>query len=110
MYVYILKLLNGKNEIEYYVGITNNIQRRLSEHMNGIGGRYTKGRTVLKLVWLAEVNCRSDALVVEGFLKRPENRRLKYMILGLIKWTEGLKRRWEELKNEYNIKEVRIYE
>lgn len=108
MYVYMLRLLNKKNEIEYYVGITNNIQRRLVEHMNGTGGRYTKGRKVLRLVWLAEVNCRSDALVVEGFLKRPENRRLKYMLLGLMNWTDGLRRRWEELKSEYNVKEVRI--
>lgn len=38
MFIYILKLSNGK----YYVGKTDNINKRFSQHLNGVGAKWTE--------------------------------------------------------------------
>ena len=45
-YVYILKCQNG----DLYTGLTNNLERRISEHQQGKGGKFTKDVRVEKLL------------------------------------------------------------
>ena len=49
-FVYILKCSDNS----YYVGVTNNPERRFVEHQQGISMSYTKSRRPLKLVWISE--------------------------------------------------------
>ncbi len=50
-YVYILKCSDGS----YYTGVTNDIERRVYEHQEGlIGGCYTHNRRPVKLVYIEE--------------------------------------------------------
>jgi putative endonuclease len=48
--MYILRCADGS----YYVGSTTNLERRLWEHNEGIGARYTARRRPVELVYSAE--------------------------------------------------------
>lgn len=63
-YTYILLLTNGK----YYTGITNNLERRLSEHNNNksISTRY---RTPVKLIYKNSHTSRTSARNEEVIIK-----------------------------------------
>ncbi len=65
-YVYILQSLkNGK----LYVGHTNNLPRRLYDHNNGWGSKYTCQNGPWKLVYSESHPDRSSAIKRERFLK-----------------------------------------
>jgi len=64
--VYIIQCKDGK----LYTGITNNLNRRLSEHNSGHGGRFTKFRKPVKLVYYQILPTRSKALKKEIEIKK----------------------------------------
>ena len=64
--LYILECSDGT----LYTGITNDFERRLSEHQNGRGAKYTRGRRPVKLVYFEEYVDRSDASKREMEIKR----------------------------------------
>jgi len=64
-HVYIIECKDDK----LYTGITNNLNRRLSEHNLGNGGRFTKFRRPVKLVYYREVLNKSEALKKEIEIK-----------------------------------------
>ena len=63
--VYVLECDNGS----FYKGKTNNIKRRINEHINGRGAKYTKLHKPVKLVYLEYFDSESEALQKEKFLK-----------------------------------------
>jgi len=65
-YVYILQCSNNT----FYVGITNNVKRRLKEHNSGKGGRYTKARAPVTLVYSEAYKTKAKALKREIQIKR----------------------------------------
>lgn len=70
-YVYILLC----SDSSYYVGVTGNLERRLSEHqMNLIKGCYTSSRLPVKLVWHGIFNDIRYAIVFEKQVKRLEQK------------------------------------
>jgi len=64
--VYIIRCKDGK----LYTGITNDITRRLTEHNSGHGGRFTKFRKPVRLVYYQELLSKSDALKREIEIKK----------------------------------------
>ena len=65
-YVYIL---TNKNNKVMYIGVTNNIQRRLYEHKTGLIEGFTKKYNVHKLVWFEETCDVKSAIEKEKQLK-----------------------------------------
>ena len=65
-YVYILTNVNGN---VMYIGITNNLKRRLYEHKNGIFEGFTKRYHVDKLVYYEHFFNIRDAIAREKQLK-----------------------------------------
>ena len=62
MYVYILKC----SDDTFYTGVTNNLERRVTEHNSGIGEEsYTKSRRTLKLVFYSLFNDPNTAIAYE---------------------------------------------
>ena len=55
--IYILRCADGT----LYTGITNDLDRRMSEHETGQGARYTKGRGPFQLVYQETRQGRGDA-------------------------------------------------
>jgi putative endonuclease len=76
--VYVLRCCNGF----LYIGLTNNIERRLKEHERGKGSKFVRSRR--PFVLLKTIPCRNsgDARRLEYRLKRL-TRNKKIEILGL---------------------------
>jgi len=53
-----------------YIGVTTNIERRIKQHNEGKGARYTRGRGPWTTLACHSYNSRSDALKVEARLKK----------------------------------------
>jgi putative endonuclease len=65
-YLYILKCINGT----YYIGHTDNLEQRLSEHHLGlINNCYTKNKRPLELVFVKDFPTRDAAFHAERQLK-----------------------------------------
>ncbi len=63
-YVYILKLSNG----DYYIGRSDNLKRRMSEHIKG-QERTTSNFLPLKLVTYLGFESKTKAVLFEKYLK-----------------------------------------
>jgi putative endonuclease len=69
-FVYMLECADGS----YYVGWTAHLERRVAAHNAGRGGRYTRSRRPVKLVFSEEQPDRSSAQHREAALKRLSRR------------------------------------
>ena len=69
-WMYILECCDNS----YYVGSSNDLKRRLSQHQDGKGSVYTSGRLPVKLVYCEEYNRVSEAFYrekqVQGWTRR----------------------------------------
>lgn len=63
--LYILRCGDGS----LYTGITVDVQARLSQHREGTGAKYTRGRGPLKLVYVEDCENHSHALKRECQVK-----------------------------------------
>ena len=66
MYIYFLT--DEKNE-RLYIGVTNNLERRMQEHRSGLIAGYTKRYSLHKLVYCEEYGSTADAICREKQLK-----------------------------------------
>lgn len=64
-FVYILLCADGS----LYTGISNNPQQRFLDHKNGKGGRYTRLRKPLKMLYIEKLPSKSSALKRELQIK-----------------------------------------
>lgn len=65
-FVYILLCNDGS----YYIGSTNNLEKRFKDHVDGNGGRYTRSHKPLRIVYKEELATKSEALKREAQLKK----------------------------------------
>ena len=77
-YVYILECRDGS----YYVGQTDDLDRRLDEHASGGGCRHTARRLPVRLVWSEGFSERGEAKAVEEQLKRWSRAKKRALIGG----------------------------
>lgn len=74
-YIYILKCADDT----LYTGITNNLDKRIKQHNEGKGAKYTRGRGPVALVKFFTRNTKSDALKLERQIKKlPREEKLKF--------------------------------
>lgn len=64
-YVYILLCADGS----FYTGSTNDLKKRFAEHQKGKGGRYTRSKKVVRLIYSEKLAAKSDALKREWEIK-----------------------------------------
>ena len=64
----------------YYTGWTTDPQRRLKQHNNGTGSRYTRLRRPVEMVHIEEVPDRSAALKRELAIKRLPRHRKEQLV------------------------------
>lgn len=65
-FVYLLHCSNGS----YYVGHTDNVDRRVGEHNAGKGAEYTRKYRPVKLVYQEALGSEIEAMMREGQIKR----------------------------------------
>jgi putative endonuclease len=77
-HLYILECGDGS----LYTGVTTDIERRIREHQEGTGARYTRTRGPVALVHAEECGSRSQALSRECAVKSLPRRKKNELILG----------------------------
>jgi putative endonuclease len=65
-YVYVLECSDGT----YYTGYTTNVDRRVAEHNDGTGAKYTRGRQPVTLVHMETYETQSAAMQREHAIKQ----------------------------------------
>ncbi len=65
-YTYILECKDGT----YYTGWTNNLDKRLKDHNDGKGAKYTKARIPVALIYYEEFQTKEEAMSREYAIKR----------------------------------------
>lgn len=85
MYVYLLRCRDGS----YYTGVTNDINRRLSEHNSGVDPAcYTYSRRPVSLAFCEEFANPNDAIAAEKQIKGWSRKKKEALI----------EKNWERLK------------
>jgi len=69
-YLYVLKNKKGS----YYIGTTNNIERRIQEHNNG-KSKATKNRGPWNIVYTEKFRTRSQAMKREYYIKSQKSKK-----------------------------------
>lgn len=87
MFVYIL---TNKTNSVLYIGTTNDIRRRLSEHREGIAEGFAKKYNATKPVYCEEIKNPHDAIQREKQLKRWSRQKKIHLI-------ESLNPEWNDL-------------
>ena len=68
--MYFIYILSNWDDSVLYIGVTNNLQRRLYEHRNGLADGFTKKYNVHKLVYYEYTNNAYSAITREKQLKK----------------------------------------
>ena len=66
---YFVYILTNTNNTTFYIGVTNNLYKRLYEHKHGLIVGFSKRYKLKKLVYFEDCTTVSDALVREKQLK-----------------------------------------
>ena len=79
-YVYIL---TNKNKTTLYIGVTGDFQKRISDHYEGIGSKFTRKYAIKHLIYYEIFDNITDAIQREKQLKR-WSRSKKESLIGTI--------------------------
>nr|WP_297770843.1 GIY-YIG nuclease family protein [uncultured Butyrivibrio sp.] len=75
-YTYILECADGT----YYCGWTNDLEKRVKAHNEGKGGKYTRARLPVKLVYHEEFDTKEEAMSREWHIKQLTRNQKKELI------------------------------
>ena len=73
-YVYMLQSKGAKSVT--YVGYTNNLSKRITQHNNSKGAKFTRGRK-WRLIYKEKLNSKKEAISREYYIKHNRNLRNK---------------------------------
>jgi putative endonuclease len=76
-----LYITENRNDA-FYIGITNNLERRLKEHQCGKGGNYTRRNRPIKLLYTEQFAKKDQAEKREKQIKRWSRAKKKALISG----------------------------
>jgi len=65
-----------------YTGITTDLSRRVHEHNQGKGAKYTRGRTPVEIVYFERYDSRSSASKAEAAFKKLSRKKKLEIIKG----------------------------
>ena len=91
---YYVYLITNRNNKVLYIGVTNNLERRLYEHKNKLIKGFTEKYNVNKLVYFEHTNDIEFAITREKEIKKW--RREKKNIL-----VESTNKKWEDLSKKW---------
>ncbi|MDR4950274.1 GIY-YIG nuclease family protein [Neobacillus cucumis] len=76
-YFYVLTCRDGS----LYGGYTNDLKRRIEQHNEGKGAKYTRGRGPVKLTYYQAYDSKSEALKAEYWFKQlTRKKKLEYLM------------------------------
>ncbi len=92
--MYFVYMLTNWNDNVLYIGVTNNLQRRLYEHRNGMADGFTKKYNVHKLVYFETTPDVKAAITREKQLK-------KWTRIKKNKLVETINPQWKDLSADW---------
>ena len=72
-----------------YTGISNNVQRRFSEHLNKRGAKFFRAHTPKKIVYIENGHTRSSASRREAAIKKQSRAEKLYLIVSETNEVQG---------------------
>ena len=63
-------MISNKNNNVLYIGVTNNLERRMYEHKNKLIDGFSKKYNCNKLVWFKHTECIEEAILKEKQMKK----------------------------------------
>ncbi len=70
MRAYYVYMMANKHNTVLYIGVTNNLLRRVREHKMGVNEGFTKRYNCHKLVWYQELHNINEAIRLEKRMKK----------------------------------------
>lgn len=70
MKTYYVYIMTNQNNKVFYIGVTNNLQRRVYEHKNGLLEGFTKKYNCKKLLWYKDTDDINSAIQEEKRMKK----------------------------------------
>ncbi len=87
--MYYVYIITNKNNTVLYTGVTNDLQRRIYEHKNGINEGFTKKYRIHKLVYFETFSQIEDAIAREKQIKaKSRNNKERLINSGNPEWTD----------------------
>lgn len=83
--VYLVRCSDGS----LYCGATTDLERRVQQHNQRVGSRYTRTRLPAKLVWSSRELSKSEAFREEYRIKRLSKIMKEELVDGASDWWEG---------------------
>lgn len=100
MYTYLIRCLDNS----LYCGYTTDIDRRISEHKNGVGSKYVSAKGFLKVEIVFKLKDKSSAMKLECFIKRLSKKKKEELIEGSINHLKGCNVKYNIYNNKSNVK------
>jgi putative endonuclease len=94
---YYIYILSNKNNNVVYVGMTNNLERRIIEHKRKLINGFTKKYNLTKLVYYEYTNDVNAAIKRENVIKKWRREKKNLLI-------ETVNKEWKDLSGELGIK------
>ena len=69
MKIYYVYILTNKYRTVFYIGVTNNLAKRIEAHKEGVGSAFTQKYNVKSLIFFEEFTSISQAILREKQLK-----------------------------------------
>ena len=92
-YTYMLKCKDNT----YYIGYTNDLEKRVKAHNEGKGAKYTRGRGPVELVYYEEYDDKQTAMRREWEMKQlPRSRK------------DAIREKWECRQEKKDIQNIKI--
>ena len=83
-YTYLLRCADGS----LYCGWTNDLVKRLAAHNAGTGGRYTRSRLPVELVWYTVSETKQQAMRLEARIKQIRHSQKEALVCGEVQISE----------------------
>jgi len=78
-YTYILQCCDGS----FYCGWTNDLARRVAAHKAGTGGKYTRSRLPVELIWYTVSETKEHAMSLEARIKQLSRGQKERLVTGV---------------------------
>ncbi len=78
-YIYLVEC----SDRSYYCGYTNDLKKRIETHNKGTGGKYTKRRLPVELIYSEEFETRSEAMKRECAIKKFSRKQKEELVRGI---------------------------
>ena len=93
--MFFVYILSNWNDSVLYIGVTNNLERRLYEHRNGLVDGFTKKYNVHKLVYFEHTSDVYSAISREKQLKKWSRAKKNFLVASMNPQWKDLSEDWQ---------------